>query len=40
MHIGPEEKRKKEKERHCEEVRSRNFVTLLLNIIKTKFLWT
>ena len=33
-----EEKRKRE--RYCEEVCSRNFVTLLLNIIKTKFLWT
>ena len=38
---GPKEKRREEKkERYCEEVHSRNFVTLLLNIIKTKFLWT
>ena len=37
---GPEEKRREEKEeRHCEEVCSRNFVTLILNIIKVKFLW-
>ena len=39
---GPEEKRReeKERERYCKEVCSRNFVTLLLNIIKMKFLWT
>ena len=38
---GPEEKRIEEKEeRYYEEVHSRNFVTLLLNIIKTKFIWT
>ena len=38
---GLEEKRREEKEeRYYEEVRSRNFVTLLLNIIKTNFLWT
>ena len=34
-------KRREEKEeRYYEEVRSRNFVTPLPNIIKTKFLWT
>ena len=34
-------KRREEKEeRYCEEMHSRNFVTPLPNIIKTKFLWT
>ena len=32
-------RREEKKERDCGEVRSRNFVTPLLNIIKTKFLW-
>ena len=37
---GPEEKKREEKkERYCEEVHSRNFVTPLPNIIKTKFMW-
>ena len=40
VHKGPEEERREEKEeRHYEEVHSRNFVTPLPNIIKTKFLW-
>ena len=40
VHRGPKEKRREEKEeRYCEEVHSRNFVTPLPNIIKTKFLW-
>ena len=40
MHRGPEEKRREEKEeRYYEKVCSRNFVTPLPNIIKTKFLW-
>ena len=41
MHRGPDEKRREEKEeRYYEEVHSRNFVILLLNIIKMKFLCT
>ena len=41
MRRGLEEKRIEEKEEtYYEEVHSRNFVTLLPNIIKTKFLWT
>ena len=35
VHRGSEKE-----ERNCEVVRSRNFVTLLLNIIKMKFSWT
>ena len=34
------EERQRERDRYCEEVCSRDFVTHILNIIKTKFLWT
>ena len=34
------EEKERERERDCEEVHSRSFVSLIPNIIKMKFLWT